>query len=125
MVLVNYIHYSDIYAAGELFDASTNNRYAPFRSNRQIEVSIQIDHAVTGDYIFEEYVVNRLYGSCYDIWNERYSGIEPSTTEALEALKDASHPKYSIKKARVEDGLLTYKAMLEPHEIRLVKIKRL
>ncbi len=124
-VLVNYIHYSDIYAAGELFDASSNNRYAPFRSNRELTYEIEISDVINGTYLIEEYIVNRQYGSCYDIWEDRFHGEEPVTQSAVEALKEASIPKYCMNKVTVENSILKYKARLLPHEIRLVKIKRL
>ena len=125
ILLVNYIHYSDIYSAGELFDLTSSNRYAAFRSERELEFNIDFDHSITGNYVIEEYSVNRKNGSCFDVWIENFNNEEPSTPESMLSLKHASHPKYTIKRTFVDNGILHYHAILEAHEIRLIKIKRL
>lgn len=125
ILLVNYIHYSDIYSAGEMFDITSSNRYAAFRNERELEFNIDFLHSVSGNYLIEEYTVNRQYGSCFDVWMERFANEEPSTPESMLALKNASHPKYTIRRTVVDDGRLRFHAVLEPFEIRLVKIKRL
>ncbi|MGN1095055.1 MAG: hypothetical protein ACI4QR_01565, partial [Eubacteriales bacterium] len=87
--------------------------------------NLTLQNVVPGTYIIEEYVVNRHYGSAFDVWSERFDGEEPFTLQAMEELKKASVPKYSMKKLVVNETELHYSAMLEPHEIRLVLMKRL
>lgn len=125
ILLVNYIHYSNLYAAGEIFDLTKSNRYTAFRNERELEFDIEFTHSITGHYLIEEYIVNKENGSCYDIWMERFHNEEPQTPESMLALKHASHPKYTINRTYVDNGCLHYHSILKPHEIRLVKIKRL
>lgn len=125
IVLVNYIHYSDLYSMGEMFDTTKENRYGAFRNDKEISFDISIDHVITGEYLIEEYIVNKEHGSPYDIWLERFNNEEPTTSEAMIALKNASYPKYTINRVYINNGVLNYKTTLSPHEIRLVKMKRL
>lgn len=125
IMLVNYVHYSDLYASGESFGITESDRYTVFRSAEKKNFSVKINNVINGTYIIEEYFVNRNGGSVFDTWLNSFHGEEAVTPASMEALKEISHPSYSLTKVEVKDGSLTYRASTEPHEIRLALIKRL
>ena len=125
MVFANYIQYNELYAAGELFDTNPDNRYAAFPSENVRVYDISLQNVIPGVYLIEEYIVNRENGSTFDIWTERFHNQEPITMGAMNALQQASFPKYCMNKITVEQSTLNYHVELAPHEIRLVLMKRL
>ena len=124
MLFCNYIHYSDLYAAGELFDAGESSRYAAFRGEHFKLFDVTLKNVIAHDFAQEEYVVNRTFGSVYDVWNERFSGEELTLPSSEEELSAASRPKYETRTVRAENGDLRYLANLAPHEIRFVRFTR-
>lgn len=124
MLFCNYIHYSDLYAAGELFDADESNRYAAFRGEHIKLFDVTLKNTISDNYVREEYVVNRTFGSVYDVWKERFSGEEPAFSSSEEELRAAARPKYETRSVRAENGDLRYLADLAPHEIRFVRFTK-
>lgn len=125
LLLVNYIHYSEMYANGELFDVNKENRYAAFRSENRKTVHITLNHVTEGKYRREEKYVNRQYGSVYDIWRKQFHGESTLGREATEELRLAASPCYEISTLPSEHGTLSLTVTLEPHEIRLIRLFRL
>lgn len=124
-VFANYIHYNELYAAGELFDTNDKNRYSAFRSEQIKNFDITLQNVADGEYIAEEYIVNREYGSVYDIWDRCFGGEEPRTKQAEEALRAAAVPNFRMQKLSAVGGNLCFKVSLMPHEIRLAVIKKI
>lgn len=124
ILLVNYMHYNELYACGELFDTNKNNRYAAFRSGGDKTVHITLRNVTSGEYRKEEWTVNRHHGSVYDIWCDKFHGENDLTSEATDELRKASFPNYETQSVTVSDHAIRLTATLEPHEIRLIRLSR-
>lgn len=124
ILLVNYIHYNEMYACGELFDTNKNNRYAAFRSGGDKTVHITLENVVSGKYRKEEWTVNRHHGSVYDVWCDKFHGENDLSLQATQELRIASYPDYETETVTVDDNMIRLSATLEPHEIRLILLSR-
>lgn len=124
ILLVNYIHYNEMYACGELFDTNKNNRYAAFPSGGDKIVHITLGNVVSGKYQKEEWTVNRHHGSVYDIWCDRFHSENDLSLQAIQELQIASYPKYEIESLTVDNNMMQLTVTLEPHEIRLIRITK-
>lgn len=123
LMLYNYHHFSALYAAGELFDVTPTNRYTPFDRTYTQKFIIPLRNLADGNYVLTETVVNKEYGSSYDKWVEL--GAETLTNaKEQQYLRSASVPKIIRKSVHVESHQLIISRELEPHEIRLIKIRK-
>lgn len=69
-------------------------------------------------------LVNRNFGSAYDIWMEM-GAPERVTLPQQEYLNRIAIPKYQFKNYRVdESGRLLFSVLLEPHEVRLIHLRK-
>lgn len=121
IILVNYIHYSELYAAGELFDMTFTNRYTPFphQSGKRFVLSLQ--GLSQRRYTCTEQVLNRRVGSSYDKWVEL--GAHPlDTREEAAYLQSASMMQLNKQTLDTEDGCLTLDRDLEPFEVRFLEL---
>lgn len=124
IILYNYQHYSKLYASGQLFDMTFENRYTPFPKPQTLKVVLPIINLFEKNYQLTETIVNQKYGSSFDKWIE-LGGIPLETEKDVEYLKAASIPKIQKKVLCTEDNTLTITAELMPHEVRLIEIKPL
>lgn len=124
LLLVNYIHYTEMYARGELFDIGKDNRYAAFPGGGRKTVHIALENVASEGYRKEEWIVNRRSGSVYDTWCERFHGENELTREATEELRIAASPSYETETLTAEGGIIRLSATLEPHEIRLIRLTK-
>ena len=122
IMLYNYQHYSKLYAAGELFDMTFENRYAPFPKPHTSKVIIPIKNLYEGSYILTETIINRHYGSSFDKWQE-LGGLPLESSADVEYLKSVSLPRILKRILYTENKSLTISAELEPHEVRLIELK--
>ncbi len=75
-----------------------------------------------GDYIITTKSVNREHGSSYDAWMQM--GAPMKTDDILGYLEYRSIYDVTISHARVdESSRLIMSALLEPHEVRVVRGK--
>lgn len=75
-----------------------------------------------GAYEADTHLVNRSFGSSYDLWMGM-SAPERFTSSQREYLERMAVPKYQFDCYSVrEDCLLLLSVLLEPHEIRLIKL---
>lgn len=123
LLMYNYQHYSELYASGELFDMTFENRYTPFVSPHRLRMSFTLDGLGYGNYLIAERIVNRNHGSAFDKWLET-GGLPLSGLEETEALKALSEPMLKKTILQVRDGRAEVGFCLEPHEIRLVTFQR-
>lgn len=122
ILLYNYQHYSDLYAAGELFDMTFTNRYTAFPKTQDKLFNIPFTGLKDGNWLITETIINQKYGSSFDKWIE--CGAQPLETEAdVEYLKSISVPHVIKRTTRVSDGNLLIQARLMPHEVRLITFK--
>lgn len=124
IILYNYQHYSKLYASGQLFDMTFENRYTPFSKPQILKVVLPIINLLEKNYQLTETIVNQKYGSSFDKWIE-LGGLPLETSKDIEYLKAASIPKIQKKILCSEDNSITITAELMPHEVRLIEIKPL
>lgn len=116
-----YIHYGDLFAAGELFDITETNRYTAFDTTKNLEISLQLTGVANGNYNVKEYFVNRHHGNAYDIWLEM--GALPLSPQDTELLRGLCVPGFHQSRLFAEQHKLTYTAELKPFEIRFAELK--
>lgn len=121
IISYNYIHYGNLFAAGELFDITETKRYTAFNMSKHLALSIELEDLENGRYEIKEYYVNREHGSAFDTW-VTFGGI-PLNPQDTELLKGMCVPGFHSEYNMVEQNKMTYSASLEPLEIRFVEIK--
>ncbi|MGV8979604.1 GH39 family glycosyl hydrolase [Clostridium sp.] len=124
IILFNYQHYSKLYASGQLFDMTFENRYTPFPKPQTLKVVLPIINLDQRNYQLTETIINQKYGSSFDKWIE-LGGLPLETAKDVEYLKAASIPKIQKKILCSEENSLIITAELMPHEVRLIEIKPL
>ncbi|MCR3758953.1 helix-turn-helix domain-containing protein [Clostridium felsineum] len=122
IILYNYQHYSKIYAAGELFDMTFENRYAPFPSPNTLKIILPLNNLLEKSYMATETIVNRHYGSSFDKWLD-LGAFSIETKADIQYLKVASIPRIQKKILTTENNSLKIVAELAPHEVRLIELK--
>lgn len=123
IITYHYIHYGDLFAAGELFDITETNRYTAFDTTKNLDVSLQLTEIANGDYSIREYFVNRHHGNAYDIWLEM--GALPLSPQDTDLFRGLCVPGFRQGRLFAEKHSLTYTAELEPFEIRFAELKPL
>jgi Beta-xylosidase len=123
ILLYNYFNIEASYREGLNFNMSFTERYGVFAEACRKEFCLELTDLPEGDYDITEKIVNRQYGSCYDKWVEM-GALPVNTQEEIDALRDLSRPFLKKSKLFTRQHCLPYQAVLEPHEIRLVVIKK-
>lgn len=123
ILLYNYIHISPLYAQGVLFNVTFLERYNAFVNPSAMDVDLILNNAENGMYILTEHVVNRQNGSAFDEW-VRMGALPLMTEEEINTLKGRSMPKIFKTNIEVNNRRINYYSKLEPHEIRLVEIRK-
>ncbi len=121
MILYNYRHFSQLYAAGEKFDMTFHDRYTPFAPEQSMDFHIRMNNMENGSYAVRETVVNRKYGSAFDQWL-RMGGMELRSGEELDCLLSHGKPQVTKYRAEAQKHILEIDAMLEMLEVRLIEI---
>lgn len=122
IMLYNYKHFNYLYANGERFDMTENDRYTVFADAEPVAIGLTLSDMQPGTYKISETYVNRTHGSAYDQWTAM-GALEPTTSEELELLKMASRPGFYQSLVNVgSDKILELNATLELLEIRLINI---
>lgn len=76
----------------------------------------------SASYTLRETFVNREHGSSYDTW-VRMGGMELERKADLDILLDRSQPGIRVSQISGRNGNITYTAVLEPLEVRLVEFE--
>ena len=121
MIFYNYQHFSEIYSKGELFDMTFKNRYTPFSNTTTMLIEMPLNGLENSTYIIKETIINRKFGSAFDIWIEN-GGLELENEEDVENLKAFSVPKTTKRKVNITENTFTLTVELEPHEVRSVSL---
>ncbi len=96
------------------------DRYYEFQDKGSKSVRIFLKDLVPGTYNVETRIVNREHGSSYDTWMQM--GAPKETQSYLNYLEYRSVFGVSVNTINVEsDGEMIMSALLEPHEIRLIR----
>ena len=120
VITYNYVHYGDLFAAGDSIGITPTSRYAPFDMSRRVTYSIPLSGLDGGRYVVKEYFVNRDYGSAFDLWVKM--GAMPLSTADSEVYSRACVPGFHAERLTCENGRLTYSPTLEPLEIRFAEL---
>lgn len=123
IITYHYIHYGDLFAAGELFDITETNRYTAFDTTKNLDITLQLTEVADGNYNVKEYFVNRHHGNAYDIWLEM--GAIPLSSRDTDLLRGLCVPGFHQSRLYAEKHSLSYTAQLEPFEIRFAELKLL
>lgn len=123
LLLYNYIHISPLYAHGVLFNVTFLERYNAFVNPNELDVDILLNHTENGKYMMTEHTVNRQYGSAFDEW-VRMGALPLMTEEEINTLKGRSMPKITKANIEVSNNSINYYTKLDPHEIRLIEIRK-
>ena len=120
IITYNYVHYGDLFAAGDSIGVTITSRYAPFDMSRRVTFSIPLSGLDDGRYVVKEYFVNRDYGSAFDLWVK--IGAMPLSAADNEVYSRTCVPGFHAEYLTCENGLLTYSPTLEPLEIRYAEL---
>ncbi|HIS48872.1 MAG TPA: hypothetical protein IAB46_15230, partial [Candidatus Scybalocola faecigallinarum] len=122
IITYNYIHYGSLFASGEMFGITENNRYSPFDMSQKLMLSFTLEHVEKGSYLIREYFVNRDFGSAFDIWVKM--GALPLNPQDTQLYKGLCVPGFHMERRLTVDHTLNYSARLEPLEIRLTLLTK-
>lgn len=121
IMLYNYIHYTNIFASGELFDMTATNRYTCFNNLSSLSFSLNLTEVMAKSCIVRELFVNRTSGSSFDTWVKM--GATPVfSNEDFATLKCHSSPGLYIHEEAIHNHTLNLSFKLEPLEVRLIEI---
>lgn len=120
IITYNYVHYGDLFAAGDAVGVTATERYTPFDMSRYVTINIPLSGMDGGQYVIKEYFVNRSQGSAYDLWVKM--GAMPLSTGDSNIYKQTCVPGFHSAFLNCENGLLSYSPTLEPLEIRFAEI---
>jgi xylan 1,4-beta-xylosidase len=124
-VMSNYIHLNDLYAHGQLSTLTNERRYDAFQAQTAKNLFVRFSSLPAGNYLVEEEYVNQSHGSAFDQWMKMTNGLELPDPESEAMLKIETHPSFRLHRVSVaEDGLFKYEVTLQPHEIRLMRLKK-
>jgi xylan 1,4-beta-xylosidase len=124
IILYNYISISPLYAQGVLFNVTFLERYNAFVDPSSLDIDLNLTNTENGKYTINEYMVNRNYGSAFDEWVQM-GALPLATEDEINTLKGRSMPKINKTMIEVNNKRISYYAKLEPHEIRLILIKKM
>ena len=137
LLAYHYIHLSRLYASGERFIMTSEDRCTMFRSAAPMDLHVNLhtvrsvsdgsgqkkpSQASPGNFTVREYLVGREGGSLYDAW-VRMGCPDPDRLQDRQLLSAASMPamrQYKVQPS--EDQLLQLHVHLQPLDVRLVII---
>lgn len=135
ILLCHYIHFSDAYSRGEVFDRTPGSTYNMFDTNTLLRFEIPLTDLSDRLYRLTRISVNREHGSSYDAWlrgmREDSGSMEIdvqmqanlSTKDELNYLEDSAQPLIEKSGIRPKNGCFTLVEELMPLEIRSITIQ--
>lgn len=120
--LYHYCHYDALYRYRYQKLKDPHDAYKVFQTCGKLKIELELDGLPSGVYRQESWTISRVGGSSFDKWMEMEA---PSvmTPEHLQYLNDISQPLCKICDTDTS-GVLQVQAELEPHEVRLVVLKK-
>lgn len=117
----NYEHFSSLYAEGEYFNLSINNRYIPFAENKEIVFNMRINNIKYKHAKIKSTSINHETGSVYDISTRL--GIQGILDpEQIEILKNLTHLASKYIECDLERNELLLTTTINPLEVKLIEI---
>lgn len=121
ILMYNYEHFSSLYAEGEYFNLSINNRYIPFAENKDIVFNMRISNLKYKHAKIKSTSINHETGSVYDI--STHLGIQGiPDTEQSEMLKNLTRPASKYLECDLERNELLLTTTINPLEVKLIEI---
>lgn len=117
--LYSYVHYKKNCSEEEF--RSSENRYKCFE-NVEKEFSVELADIPAGRYRMTEYILNREWGSSYDIWNQMGSP-EHVAAEDLAYINAKALPQKKVSYLNLAKEY-TVTRTLQMHEVRLIQFHR-
>lgn len=123
IILYNYEHFSHLYAGGERFDMTEQERYTVFANSDPVQIHLNLTGLIPGSYDITETILNRKHGSSFDKWIEM-GALEPRSDAEIRYLKQVSLPecRRSVKTTDT-DGTLSITVSMDLLEVRLLFLK--
>ncbi len=122
ILFYNYCHYSELYANGESFNVTSDNRYVAFMDQCRNQFHLTLTDLSSSQYMVTTHILNREHGSIYDAWTD-FGSLNPVSREEFEYLQGCSQPAITRRIEKVSDGRLYFTPMLEPFEVRLIELR--
>lgn len=127
ILLYNYSHYSQERHINYVLsdeEQRTYDRYYGFEEKGMFDVRFYLEGLEKGHYEKESLILNRDFGSSYDIWRDM--GAPAIITEKQrQYIEKQTEPKYEYELLQVGDtNTLLISVILDIHEIRLVSINK-
>ncbi len=124
--LYHYSHFDLLYRYRHVANISRTSRYQVFVQKEPRAFCIQLKHLSPGKYRIKRYGITRRGGGSYEAW-VRMGAPESMDAEETKLLSDLSHPLYSTEKTDIagEEDALLVRESLEPHDVWLIKVKKI
>ena len=120
--LYHYCHYDALYRYRYQKLTDPHDAYKVFKSDGRLKIELELCGLDPGIYRQEIWTINRSAGSTFDRWIEMGApGV--MTPEDLKYLNDMAQPLCKIRDTDTV-GTLRLQAELEPHEVRLIVLKK-
>lgn len=117
-----YIHFSHLYAMGEKFVMTPENRYSMFSSAAPLHLVLTLNEMENRTYTIKEYTVGRSTGSLYDTWAR--TGFTDSRMPAdLEILRAGSVPGLHQSEVIATEQKLTIQLSLDPLDVKFLILR--
>ena len=122
VLMWNYCHYNEVFAAGNKNGISLKDRYSVFLQKQDEKFKILVKE-LQGNYKISEFTFDRENGSVYDFWIKMGSPSNPNSDE-LDYLNRKAGPDLKIFFEDV-NGELQKEYSLRAHGIKLVEIVKM
>lgn len=123
IMLTHYCHYDDLHRMRYQSITDPESVYDIFVKSNGINISLNILGMSSGSYRVEEYRINPLFGSSFDQWITLGKPDHLNTSE-ITYLKERSVPEYKVTQEKL-DGEYILEMALQPHEVRMLLLKRM
>lgn len=122
IIAYHYVHYTELYALGEQFIMTEQNRYTMFESSQNLNLTLNLEHMENRSYSIRQYILNRESGSLFDTWADM-GFFEPHTANDYHILESRSVPKLEYTSVEVTSHQLSLSCTLKPLEVRLIIVR--
>lgn len=122
IITYHYFHFSHLYAMGEQFIMTAQNRYTMFDSCQPLDLTLYLEDLENRTYSVKQYIIGRQCGSLFDTWAETgfLNPVSPNDRKLLEA---RSMPGIQYSEIAVENHAHSLAIHMAPLEVRLIILK--
>ncbi|MDO4269469.1 MAG: helix-turn-helix domain-containing protein [Eubacteriales bacterium] len=122
LFLYHYCHYDALYRYRYQKLRNPFDAYKVFQPRGELRLTVELTGLPPGDYRQEKRAIGRAAGSSYDKWLEigAPSSLRP---DDLRYISETAQPSYEVCDCHTA-GTLTVEAVLRPHEVHLIRLKR-